>query len=219
MTEQTLADPVADRLRRDILRGELPPGAAIKERDTAARMGVSRTPLREAIRILAQEGLVLLRPARSPVVAQPSLADVSDSIEVLTALELLSGELACARATAEDLARIDALYAAMQRAQPGIDPLDHFDLDMEFHRAVVAAAHNPRLAETHGAYLARLWRVRYLSASRQDSRQRVLTQHADIIAALKARDAQAARDGIAAHLAHFLANVRHHFEEEAAGRS
>ncbi len=216
MTERTLADPIAGRLRRDILRGDLAPGAAIKERDTAARMGVSRTPLREAIRILAQEGLILLRPARSPVVAQPSLQEVSDSIEVLTALELLSGELACVRATAQDIQRIDLLRVQMEESYGGIDPLDLFDIDMRFHRAVVAAAHNPRLAETHAAYLARLWRVRYLSASRKESRDRVLAQHANIVDALKSQDPAAAREGIGAHLAHLLMNVRHHFEEEGA---
>ncbi|MEQ9673915.1 MAG: winged helix-turn-helix domain-containing protein, partial [Roseovarius indicus] len=69
MAEGILAEQIANQLRRDILRGKLAPGASIKERDNAAEMGVSRTPMREAIRILAQDGLVILRPARSPIVA------------------------------------------------------------------------------------------------------------------------------------------------------
>ena len=67
MAEHSLPDQIADELRRDILRGRLVPGDAIKERDNATEMGVSRTPLREAVRILAKEGLVDLRPARSPI--------------------------------------------------------------------------------------------------------------------------------------------------------
>ncbi|MDN3722463.1 GntR family transcriptional regulator [Roseibium salinum] len=95
MSEPNLADEIAARLRRDILRGKLPPGSAIKERDNALELGVSRTPMREAIRILAKEGLVILRPSRSPVVARPSFKEISDQVAVLVALEKFSAELAC----------------------------------------------------------------------------------------------------------------------------
>ena len=95
LTEASLPEQIAAQLRRDILSGKFPPGSPMKERDNAAEMGVSRTPMREAIRILAKEGLVVLRPARSPIVAQLTLKQISDNIEVLTALELLAADLAC----------------------------------------------------------------------------------------------------------------------------
>lgn len=203
----SLPERIAHRLRRDILRGDLPPGATIKERERAAALGVSRTPLREAIRILAREGLVVLRPARSPLVADPSLKEVTDAIAVLIALEVLSGRLACRVAPEVDLARITAVQAQMAADHGRVDALDLFETDMAFHRAIAAASGNEALAETHAAYLARLWRARYLSARQAQSRERVLRQHGEIVAALVARDPERAADAIEAHLRHLADNV------------
>jgi len=214
MTEDTLAEAIAYELRREILRGNLPPGAPIKERDNAERQGVSRTPMREAIRILAKEGLVTLRPLRSPVVANPSQTEIIDQIRVLHALELLSGELACEKASDEEIAAIGALKDRIETIYGEADALDVFELDMQFHSAIVAASHNAALAETHGAYMARLWRARYLSARRKLSRERVLRQHKAIHAALAARDVAAIKAEIGAHLAAMIDNIEDHFREE-----
>lgn len=214
MTEDTLAEAIAYELRREILRGNLAPGATIKERDNAERQGVSRTPMREAIRILAKEGLVQLRPLRSPIVANPSLAEIIDQIRVLHALEMLSGELACENATQADIAAIGALKDRIEAIYGQADTLDVFELDMQFHAAIVAASHNGALAETHAAYMARLWRARYLSARRKLSRERVLRQHKAICAALAARDIGAIKTEIGAHLGAMVANIEDHFREE-----
>ncbi len=214
MSEDTLAEAIAYELRREILRGNLPPGATIKERDNAERQGVSRTPMREAIRILAKEGLVQLRPLRSPVVADPSLTEIIDQIRVLHALELLSGELACEHATDGEIAAIGALKDGIEAIYGEADTLDVFELDMQFHSAIVAASHNAALAETHGSYMARLWRARYLSARRKLSRDRVLRQHKAIHAALAARDAGAIKTEIGAHLGSLVSNIQDHFREE-----
>lgn len=207
MVDGTLPEQIANRLRRDILRGQLPPGAPVKERDHAAELGVSRTPMREAIRILAKEGLVQLRPARSPIVAKPSFEEVAHNIEVMAALEVLSVRLACQRASDAEIDGIAEVADRMERDYDALDRVELFELDMRFHRAIARAAGNPVLAETHGALLARLWRVRYLSASRKRSRNRVLRQHADIVTALRARDAVAAQSCVQAHLDHLLINV------------
>ena len=212
--EDSLAEAIAYELRREILRGNLPPGAPIKERDNAERQGVSRTPMREAIRILAKEGLVQLRPLRSPIVANPSLEEIIDQIRVLHALEMLSGELACTHATDAEIAAIGALKDRIETIYGVADTLDVFELDMQFHTAIVAAAHNGALAETHGAYMARLWRARYLSARRKLSRDRVLRQHKAIHAALVARDASAIKAEIGAHLGAMVVNIEDHFREE-----
>ena len=217
MDDRTLPDRIAARLRRDILRGDIAPGAPIKERDSATALGVSRTPLRETTWILAREGLVVLRPACSPVVADPSLKEVSDAIAVLRALETLSGQLACAAATAADLAALGALHDRMVAGYDRIDPLDLFEIDLAFHLAIVAAAHNAPLAETHRTCLARLWRVRYLSSIQRRSRERVLTQHAGMLDGLAARDAPRVTADIDRHLAQFLEAVRGLFAAREAG--
>lgn len=214
MSEQTLPENIAHQLRRDILRGRFAPGESLKERDNAAELGVSRTPMREAIRILAKEGLVILRPARSPIVANPSLRETTDHIEVLAALELLSGQLACERATDEELHTIQNIHRHMNDVYDRIDPLDLFELDMSFHLAIARASNNPSLAETHSAYLARLWRARYLSAVRKRSRDRVLAQHGEIVTGLLTRDVDRVTRNIDRHLEHLAINVRHKFEED-----
>ncbi|MFT4011940.1 MAG: GntR family transcriptional regulator [Paracoccus sp. (in: a-proteobacteria)] len=214
MAGDTLAEAIAYELRREILRGNLPPGAPIKERDNAERQGVSRTPMREAIRILAKEGLVVLRPLRSPVVADPSLDEVVDQVRVLHALELLSGELACEKASDAEIAAIGLLKDRIEAIYGQADPLDVFELDMQFHAAIVAASHNTALAQTHGSYMARLWRARYLSARRKLSRERVLAQHRAIHTALAARDATDIKARIDGHLGAMIANIRDHFHEE-----
>lgn len=212
MAEGILAEQIANQLRRDILRGKLAPGASIKERDNAAELGVSRTPMREAIRILAQDGLVILRPARSPIVAQPTLREVEDNIEVLTALEMLSGELAVERASEEQVREIIELQDRMEKLYDDLDMVDVFELDMEFHKAIVRAANNRVLAETHGAILSRLWRARYLSASRKRSRDRVLQQHNAIATGLRDRDVEMLKRHLHSHLEHLVVNVRDYFE-------
>jgi DNA-binding GntR family transcriptional regulator len=200
MTDVNLAAQIANQLRRDILQGKLPPGASIKERDNAAEMGVSRTPLREAIRILATEGLIELRPARSPIVSVPTIKQISDDVEVLLAVEKLSGELACERATEADIAGIEAIVADMAERFDTADPLDMFETDMSFHTALAKAAHNVPLADIHSKFLARLWRARYLAAMQRRNRERVIDHHSEIAAALRARDAVAIRVNIGTHL-------------------
>jgi DNA-binding GntR family transcriptional regulator len=214
MPDETLPEQIATRLRRDILRGVLLPGTPVKERDHAAELGVSRTPMREAIRMLAKEGLVLLRPARSPVVARPSFEDVAQNIEVMSVLEVLSARLACERATDAEIDAIDAQAQRMVHAYDTLDMLDVFEIDMSFHRAIAVAAGNPVLAEMHHSLVARLWRARYLSASRKKSRDRVLMQHAHIVESLRARDAVGVAAHVQSHLDHLLINVADFFDSE-----
>lgn len=218
MVDRTLPDQIAARLRRDILRGRLSPGSTIKERDNAAEMGVSRTPMREAIRRLADEGLVLLRPARSPIVANPTVKEIEDQVEVLLVLEKRSAEKACLNATDEDIAELEAITRTMARDFDIADPLDMFEIDMSFHSALARASHNDVLAQTHRTFLERLWRARYLAAIQRRNRDRVVTQHGEILAALKDRDLPAIRQAIDKHLGRLAEDIREVIEAETAGR-
>lgn len=218
--ERPLARPalsldIADRLRRDILRGRLVPGQPIKEREYAAEMAVSRTPMREAIRLLAQEGLVTLRPARSPLVARPSTEEVACALQVLRALEGLSGELACAAASDAEIAAIRAANERFSSMPDDADPLELFERDMEFHIAIAGASHNQPLLETQRAFLARLWRARYQTGRLHRRRARVLREHAAIVEALEARDAARARREIDGHLDDLMDNLADVYEDAA----
>jgi GntR family transcriptional regulator, rspAB operon transcriptional repressor len=215
--KDTLPEQIAAQLRRDILNGKFAPGSTLKERDNALDMGVSRTPMREAIRILANEGLVVLRPARSPIVAEPSFKQIADNIEVLTALELLSADLACQNASDAQIAHIVALHDRFSRLYDSLDRVELFELDMGFHIAIAQASNNAVLAETHRAILARMWRARFLSARRKTSRGRVLTQHTLITDGLRKRDSDMVRINLQDHLEHLLVNVRDYFEDADTG--
>lgn len=212
MSEKLLPEQIAKRLRRDILRGKLPPGASIKERDNAAELGVSRTPMREAIRMLSREGLVLLRPSRSPIVADPTWKEVVDNLDVLQALELLSGELACAHASDEQIDKAARVQTRMEELAPTTDEIDLFEIDMEFHSAIVEASGNAALAETHRAYLARMWRARFLGSRIGRSQQRVFDEHTGIIDGLRARDKRKVKSTIASHLDALRRQIRRHFD-------
>ncbi len=214
MADHSLPEQIAAELRRDILRGKLVPGSPVKERDTALELGVSRTPMREAIRMLAQEGLVVLRPARSPLVADPPFDEVVDQLIVLQALEKLSGDLACKNATDADIAHIVDIAERMEATFYTADRLDSFETDMEFHMAIARASRNRALAETHHAYLARLWRIRYLTSRRRKNRAVVLEQHAKILDALRRRDRQALDGALEDHTGHLADDMRQLFELE-----
>lgn len=213
---RSLADEAADRLRDLILLERLAPGTPVSERELAEVLGISRTPLKDALRILEAEGLVDYGPTRRPRVADPSIDALRDTITVLGALEGLAGELACTRAGEAELEAIAALAAQM--ADGPDDPLDFFHLDMAFHRAIVEAAHNGPLADTHRQFNARLWRARFLSSRQQDRRANTLAEHGRIVAALGARDPAATSDALRAHLRSAIENVAR-IRKAAGGRN
>jgi len=214
MPSPTLAEQIATRLRHAIVLGELAPGSSIGERETAQEMGVSRTPMREAIRILANEGLLILRPSHSPMVADPTLKQVEDDLALIGALEVLSGELACQNASSHDIAHIRSLHEQMVTHAESGDMLRFFEADMAFHRAIAQASENARLDDLHGQLLARLWRVRYLSACQAWDQKRVLAQHALIVAGLEARNADLVRHETGSHIQHIQRNIQGHFRRE-----
>lgn len=214
MSEQTLAEQIAGSLRRDILLGKLAPGALLKERDNSAGRGVSRTPLREAIRILASEGLVVLRPSRSPIVADPTLKEITDDLIVMNTLESLGARLACMNVTADELAEIDALHEKMLRISDTADAVDYFEVDMRFHRLITAASHNVSLIDTHAAYMARLWRPRFLAASLRSDRPRVLQQHGAIVKGLMTRDMTLVSAEVESHMRHLVLNITDIYERK-----
>ncbi|WP_299968681.1 GntR family transcriptional regulator [uncultured Roseobacter sp.] len=204
---QSLATEAADHLREFIMLGKLAPGMPVRERDLAEAFGISRTPLKEALRILEGEGLIVYGPTRRPSVADPSLSEINDWLRVQGALEALAGELACDLASDAQLAEIERINTSIKEARDTQGQLEAFRADMRFHEAIVAASGNAALRETHASYNARLWRVRFLSSQRVASREATRQEHLDIVEALKARDARAARRALQNHLRTAEANI------------
>jgi DNA-binding GntR family transcriptional regulator len=203
----TLVEITADKLREFILLERLPPGAPISEREVAAALGISRTPLRGALALLEQEGLVEYSVTRRPRVADPSLREISDHLAVMGALEALAGELACAHASQDDIAAVVDLQRRMEDGSGDMDPLEFFRTDMQMHAAIVRASANRSLIETHATYNARLWRARFVSSRRSEGRGRTLAEHAAIARALTARDGAATARAMRDHLASAVTNI------------
>ena len=145
---------VAARLREMLVEGRIAPGAKLNERELSEVLEVSRTPLREAIKMLAAEGLVELLPNRGAVAVSLTEQDILDTFEVMAGLEAQSGELAAQRITPQELAEIQAMHFEMMAAYTRRDLSTYYALNSRIHAAISAAAKNPVLAQVYTQVLS-----------------------------------------------------------------
>lgn len=195
-----LHEQVADRLRKMLVENRIAPGAKLNERELCEVLKVSRTPLREAIKMLAAEGLVELVPNRGAIALQLSESDVLHSFEVMAGLEGQSGELAATRITEAELAEIRALHFEMMAAYTRRDLPAYYRLNAAIHRAINAAAKNPVLIATYERVNARLQALRFKSNQDEEKWKHAVREHEQMIDALAARDAAGMRAVLIAHL-------------------
>lgn len=195
-----LHEQVAHRLRQMLVENRIPPGAKLNERELSEVLQVSRTPLREAIKMLAAEGLVELLPNRGAIAVELSEADVLNTFEVMAGLESQSGELATQRITDAELSEIKAMHFEMMAAYTRRDLSNYYRLNALIHQAINAAAKNPVLSNTYAQVNARLQALRFRSNQDEEKWKNAVREHEQMIAALSARDAQAMRAVLLAHL-------------------
>ena len=193
---------VGTRLRQLIVEGAIEPGRKLNERALAAELQVSRTPLREAIKMLAAEGLVELLPHRGAVAAQMSARDVADTFEVIAGLEGQSGELAATRISNEELNEIRALHFEMLAAHARRDLPTYYRLNATIHNQINAAARNPVLTQTYRTVNARLQALRFRSNFDDAKWNRAVQEHDRKIELLGARDGAGLRRLLIEHLEH-----------------
>lgn len=193
---ESLHDSLTDQLRNMILKHELQPGEWIQEMQLCETLGVSRTPMREALKVLASEKLVVLHPYRGASVAEIDLEVVAELFEVQAILESQAGLLASQRASDAEIIAFSAKQDEMARYFQAGDRASYFKLNQELHIAIVAMAANSCLLESHAAIMKQISHARY-AALDEENRWRVsIEQHAAI------RDALVDRDGpaLAAHI-------------------
>ncbi len=195
-----LHQQVALQLRRMLVENRIAPGAKLNERELSAVLDVSRTPLREAIKMLAAEGLVELLPNRGAIAVELSEADVLNTFEVMSGLEAQSGELAAQRITDAELAEIKAMHYEMLAAYTRRDLPAYYPLNAAIHSAINAAAKNPVLTATYKQVNARLQALRFRSNQNGDKWRAAVNQHEQMIQALGRRDAPAMRAVLLTHL-------------------
>ena len=197
---QVLHQEVAARLRQRIVEGQIAPGAKLNERELSEQLQVSRTPLREAIKMLAAEGLVELLPNRGAVAASLSEQDVADTFEVIAGLEGQSGELAAQRISDAERAEIRALHYEMLAAFTRRDLSTYYRLNAQIHSLINAAARNPVLTQTWRNVNARLQALRFRSNFDEAKWQRAVKEHERMVELLDAHDGAGLRALLVLHL-------------------
>ncbi len=186
---RTLAATAAGQLRERIIQGEFPPGARLNERALCDLLGVSRTPLREAFRLLAAEGLVQIEPNRGAQVVALSEANIREAFEVIGGLEAMSCRLACERATDVEIAEIRALTYEMMASHARHDLPTYFRTNREIHERISLAAHNSLLKQLYDAQNARIQNLRFVSNENRQKWDLAMREHIEMAEALAARDA------------------------------
>jgi DNA-binding GntR family transcriptional regulator len=200
IARSSLPQAAAERLRTLIIEGALSPGARLNERELCEQLGVSRTPLREAFRMLAADGLLVQLPNRGAQVVALSREDVRHAFEVMASLEGLAGELAVQRVTDGDLAELRILQADMEAAHRGSDLPAYYRINRAIHDRLNAIAGNPVLTQTYRTLNARLHALRFRSNLNRAKWDRAVAEHRSMIAALAARDGGALRELLVRHL-------------------
>jgi DNA-binding GntR family transcriptional regulator len=168
----------------------LEPRARINELELCARFGISRTPLREAIKVLSTEGLLELLPNRGARVTSISDAELEEMLEVIAGLEATAAELACRRVTEEALTDIAAKHRAMVDAYKRLDQAAYFTLNREIHDAIVAASGNTTLAGIYTNLAGRIQRARYSAHKTPAQWKQAVDEHEEMVRLLRGRDGQ-----------------------------
>jgi DNA-binding GntR family transcriptional regulator len=207
IVRRPLHEEAADRLRDLIVQGRLAAGARLNERLLTAQLGVSRTPLREAFKVLATEGLVELLPNRGAVVSALDPVKLSESLVVMGALEALAGELACRSATEAQINEIRALHYEMKAYHARGDLAGYFKFNQAIHLKIVKYSGNATLFNIYRQMNGNVRRARYMANLSKERWDAAVREHDEILAALGARDVKKIKALLSDHLAHKLSSV------------
>ncbi len=195
-----LRDVVFNTLRQAILRGELAPGERLMEMRLAERLGVSRTPIREAIRKLELEGLVLMVPRKGAEVARISEKSLRDVLEVRRSLEELAAELACQRMSEDQIQELTAARDRFAESVAGGDIMEMAENDEKFHDVIYNGTGNARLVQILNNLREQMYRYRLEYIKEADKRQILLIEHERIVKAIRARHVAEAKEAMREHI-------------------
>jgi DNA-binding GntR family transcriptional regulator len=195
-----LRDVVFNTLRQAILKGELAPGERLMEIQLAERLGVSRTPIREAIRKLELEGLVLMVPRKGAEVAKISEKSLRDVLEVRRSLEELAIELACQRMTPEAIEELEIKQEEFKEAVEKGNAMEIAETDEAYHDVIYKGTCNDRLVQMINNLREQMYRYRLEYIKDEDKRQILLLEHDNILKAVRQRKVQEAKEAMREHI-------------------
>lgn len=209
---RSLHDELATQLRDLLMRGELKAGDKISEQALCQRFGVSRTPLREALKVLANEGLIILLPNRGASVARISPEEIDELFPIMGAMEALAGETACARITDAGIAGIEAMHEEMLGHYRERNAAGYLQVNRKIHEAIFEAAGNRELTQFYQTLMVRIHAVRFVAQKSPERWREAVEDHERMIAALKARDGERLGAVLKEHLRHKAAMVHESLE-------
>ena len=195
-----LRDVVFNTLRRAILKGELKPGERLMEIALADKLGVSRTPIREAIRKLELEGLVVMAPRKGAKVASITERDLNDVLEVRKGMEVLAISLACKRITGEELEKLESIERSFQSLIESGNLTELAEMDVKFHDTIYQATNNQRLVQLLNNLREQMYRYRMEYLKDIAVRRTLAEEHKAICEALRGRDESKAQNYVSVHI-------------------
>lgn len=195
-----LRDVVFENLREAILEGKLRPGQRLMEVQLAEQLGVSRTPVREAIRKLELEGLVVMLPRKGAYVANMSLKDIIDVLEVRASLEGLSASLAAERISEEGIEELKRIFEEFNTSTIEADIDTLLKKDVEFHECIFKATNNKKLHQLINTLWEQVYRFRVTYISDYDSSVSIIEEHKNILDAIISGDSELAQKYATEHI-------------------
>lgn len=195
-----LRDVVFNTLRQAILKGELKPGERLMELALAERLGVSRTPIREAMRKLELEGLVVMIPRRGAQVANITEKDLNDVLEVRIALENMAIEKACTRMSEEEMSKLWLAAKEFERTTSEGNLVRLAEADVAFHEIIYEASDNKRLCQVLNNLREQIYRYRMEYLKEEETRNLLVKEHEEITRAIRNRDVKRAQEISFQHL-------------------
>ena len=209
-----LRDVVFNTLREAILRGDLVPGERLMELQLAAKLGVSRTPIREAIRMLEQEGLAITIPRKGAIVAGMTEKDMQDVLEIREALEELSVQVACDKITDEEVAKLRENMENFETSLKSGDLKRMAEADVEFHDVIYQATDNPKLINMLNNLREQMYRYRVEYLKNPSNHEQLLREHEAIYRGIMAKDKDAVTEMIRKHISNQVDVVKNIIREQ-----
>ena len=196
----SLHHQAAEKLPQQIFAGELAPGSFVDEAALCEQLAVSRTPLREAFKTLAGEGLIEFAPGKGAFVPAISAQHTRDLLEVLTGIEGVAGRLAAVRASDDEIAEVRGMHNSMRARFECGDRLGYYKINLDIHRRLVELSHNGELVALHRQAAVRVQRLRFNGSSTPDMWAAAVAEHEAMTVALERRDAVALERVLREHL-------------------
>ncbi|MCI8447077.1 MAG: GntR family transcriptional regulator [Eubacterium sp.] len=209
-----LRDVVFHTLREAILKGDLRPGERLMELQLASKLGVSRTPIREAIRMLEQEGLAVTIPRKGAEVAKMTEKDMEDVLQIREALDELAVQVACDKMTAQQLKELTLAMKNFENAIQAGKLKKIIEYDVEFHDIIYRATDNPKLVTLLNNIREQIYRYRVEYLKGKENYPMLVREHEEIVTALKQKNKERVADAMRSHIRNQAEAVKNIIQEQ-----